>query len=446
MPKSRKSRKKRRPAAKKPEATSPAAVSPQAQEDTLQKPQPSAEEAATPTGAAPDKPPHEPEPRTGEPERRDTPKSRKPRKKRGAAAKKPEATTPAAVSPHVGEAQEDTLGKPQPPSEEAATPAGAEHRNARRRKDPIASKIQQSPEGLLEEHPASASAGWTRRGGTPEDSRTLAELAASVMDAGPDEPPQPPAAMTEEPEPGDEGAETPADAAPDEPPTPADARSRGRWAAVVIVLLLLFLAGGGFLQFGLAGGDPSEDLGAESGSAALPPGGEPPSEGSDAPSSADEPLPAVVSDPTPTPMPTAAPEPAPAAAPAPTIAPAPAPTATPVATVAPVPNSVHVGNLVYSVRTVGAKVRVSVEVYVHDSSHDPVAGATVSGEWTGASGSTSCSTGTTPFCVVETKPLTAPGSVTFAVTGVTSDAAPYDHALNHDADGDSNGTSITVTF
>ena len=87
-----------------------------------------------------------------------------------------------------------------------------------------------------------------------------------------------------------------------------------------------------------------------------------------------------------------------------------------------------------------------MEGYGDDSSHDPVAGATVSGEWTGASGSTSCSTGTTPFCVLETKPLTAPGSVTFSVTSVTSDAAPYDPSLNHDADGDSNGTSITVTF
>ena len=35
-------------------------------------------------------------------------------------------------------------------------------------------------------------------------------------------------------------------------------------------------------------------------------------------------------------------------------------------------------------------------------------------------------------------------SVTFAVTGVAKESAVYDSSANHDPDGDSDGTSITI--
>lgn len=98
------------------------------------------------------------------------------------------------------------------------------------------------------------------------------------------------------------------------------------------------------------------------------------------------------------------------------------------------------------VKPVGARVKVSVGVYVYDSAHNPVVGASVSGAWTGADGSTSCVTGPDSFCVLDTSPVSPPGQVTFVVTGVAYAGAVYDPAANHDVDGDSNGTSITVTF
>ena len=87
-----------------------------------------------------------------------------------------------------------------------------------------------------------------------------------------------------------------------------------------------------------------------------------------------------------------------------------------------------------------------MEVYVHDSAHSPIEGASVSGHWTDASGSTSCTTNATSFCTVQTGPISVPGSVTFTVTGITHSGLDYEPAHNHDPGGESNGTSITVTF
>ena len=84
-------------------------------------------------------------------------------------------------------------------------------------------------------------------------------------------------------------------------------------------------------------------------------------------------------------------------------------------------------------------VIVSVEIYVHDSAHNPIEGASVSGQWTNSSDSTSCTTGSTSSCVVQTGPPIVHGSVTFTVTAVTYNGLDYEPALNHD-------TSITVSF
>ncbi len=87
-----------------------------------------------------------------------------------------------------------------------------------------------------------------------------------------------------------------------------------------------------------------------------------------------------------------------------------------------------------------------MEIYVHDSAHGPIEGASVSGQWSDGSGSTSCTTGSTSSCVVQAGPPIVHGSVTFTITAITYDGLKYKPAKNHDADGDSNGTSITVSF
>ncbi len=289
-------------------------------------------------------------------------------------------------------------------------------------------------------------------GASPEDSRTLAELAESVMKAASEEPSQPPESSTQESEPVDENAAALTDPPPDEPFEAPQPRSRGRWAAVVVVALLLFAGGAVALGSGL--GDRVSNAGSPE-SAALPPKDEPPGEDTGVLPAGDETFQAVVADPTPSPVPTHELALAPAPTATPTPAPADTPTSEPTAaptskpTAAPAPSGTHVGNLVSGVEEVGRgqKVKVSVKVYVHDDAHGPIGGASVSGEWTGASGSTSCTTGATGSCVVQAGPLSVPGSVTFTVTGVTYEGYHYKPAVNHDGDGgESNGTSVTVTF
>jgi hypothetical protein len=312
-------------------------------------------------------------------------------------------------------------------------------------------RIQQGRDGFLDESDFNSLTSTRMGGAHHEDSRTLAELADSVMAAASEEDSQPPESAiedsTRERELQGEAPPESADSPPDEHLETPQTRSRGRRAWVIVAVLLLFAAGAGFLNpsLGDSGSRPHSEAASET--EALPPEGESPSEGSGAPTAGDESLEAVVADPTPTPVPVAAPTPEPvAASPATTPNPTPAPTPTP--NVAPAPSGVHVSNLVPRVEQLGqgAKVKVSVEIYVHDSAHSPIEGASVSGQWTDASGSTSCTTGPTSSCLVQTGPLSVPGSVTFTVTGITYNGLDYQPAHNHDAGDDSNGTYITVSF
>ena len=315
-------------------------------------------------------------------------------------------------------------------------------------------KSQLGRDGYLDDLDVSSSASARMEGSAVEDSRTLAELAASVMAAASEEPPRPPESALEESIPPDDPPTTLSDSPPDEPPKMPQTRSRGRWAASIVAAFLLFAVGTGALKSDVGDSSSSPNSVAATETKAAP------SDGSGAPPAADEPLEAVVADPTPSPVPTVAPTPALTATPtpaptvapppAPTVAPPPAPTVTPTPapTVAPAPTGVHVGDLVPSVEQTGqgANVIVSVEIYLHDSTHNPIEGASVSGQWTNVSGSTSCTTGSTSSCVVQTGPPVVHGSVAFTVTGVSYNGLDYEPALNHDPNGDSNGTSITVSF
>ena len=71
----------------------------------------------------------------------------------------------------------------------------------------------------------------------------------------------------------------------------------------------------------------------------------------------------------------------------------------------------------------------------------------MSGTWSGGySGAGSCVTASAGLCSVSTGSMTRQsGSVTFTVTGVAKESAVYDAMANHDPDGDSDGTSITVS-
>ena len=108
----------------------------------------------------------------------------------------------------------------------------------------------------------------------------------------------------------------------------------------------------------------------------------------------------------------------------------------------PPPVQLHIGDLDGSGAASKNTWTASVTITVHDASHAAVTGATVSGTWSGGfAGSASC----TAPCAVTTGNLSkSKTSATFTVTNVAKSGATYVSSSNHDSDGDSNGTSVTI--
>ena len=116
------------------------------------------------------------------------------------------------------------------------------------------------------------------------------------------------------------------------------------------------------------------------------------------------------------------------------------------------PNAVaviHVGDLDGSTSNGGSTWSAIVEVTVHDANHNPINGATVTGAWsrTGLA-SDECTTGElggNGTCIFLFSGIRKNvKSVSFSVTDVTRPNSTYDGGLNHDVDGSSDGTTITV--
>lgn len=114
-------------------------------------------------------------------------------------------------------------------------------------------------------------------------------------------------------------------------------------------------------------------------------------------------------------------------------------------TTTPATPQLHVADLDGSSATSKNTWSASVTITVRDANSTPVSGATVSGTWSGSfSGTASCDTAG-GSCKVTTGNLAkSKTSVTFTVTNVTASGATYVPSSNGDADGDSNGTTITV--
>jgi PKD repeat protein len=107
--------------------------------------------------------------------------------------------------------------------------------------------------------------------------------------------------------------------------------------------------------------------------------------------------------------------------------------------------SMHVGDLDGSKTIQGpTKWKANVTITVHDASHVPLSGGTVTGAWSNG-GTSSCTTNGGGQCSVSKNNIAnSVLNVTFTVTGVTG-SLPYDSSDNHDDDLDSNGTSITIS-
>lgn len=127
---------------------------------------------------------------------------------------------------------------------------------------------------------------------------------------------------------------------------------------------------------------------------------------------------------------------------------APQPTNTPTATPTPSPGAdMHVGDLDGSSSPDrSGRWDASVLITVHDASEAPLTAATVSGTWSnGTSGSGSCVTNTEGQCSLTKSNIKSNVSaVTFSVDSLALSAYSYLDTANHDPDGDSNGTTITI--
>jgi serine protease AprX len=106
---------------------------------------------------------------------------------------------------------------------------------------------------------------------------------------------------------------------------------------------------------------------------------------------------------------------------------------------------VHVGDLDGVGTALGInRWTATVTITVHDQTHSPRAGVTVSGTWGGKGAGVSCVTDAVGQCSLsrqQGKNL----SVTFSVTSLSLLGSSYDAGSNHDPDGDATGTSVTVT-
>jgi large repetitive protein len=104
----------------------------------------------------------------------------------------------------------------------------------------------------------------------------------------------------------------------------------------------------------------------------------------------------------------------------------------------------HIADLDGSSTSQGNTWTANVQVLVHDGAHKAAAGATVSYTWSsGAKGS--CVTGTTGQCQASVAGIRKNvGSIVLTVTNVTHPSLTYAAAGNHDPDGDSDGTAISI--
>jgi hypothetical protein len=99
------------------------------------------------------------------------------------------------------------------------------------------------------------------------------------------------------------------------------------------------------------------------------------------------------------------------------------------------------------VRGKSAQWEVWVTVTIHDENHDPVSDATVSAQWSGSISAAvfgkTLYDGTVTFA---TGKMRGGEAVNLAVADVMHDTFVYDVSTNHDPDGESDGTNISITM
>jgi dipeptidyl aminopeptidase/acylaminoacyl peptidase len=105
----------------------------------------------------------------------------------------------------------------------------------------------------------------------------------------------------------------------------------------------------------------------------------------------------------------------------------------------------HIGDVDGSSTTQQNTWTGMVTIDVHSIYHGPVANAVVTGSWNNGTAA-SCTTNATGRCVISRSGIPRKTTtVSFTVTSASHGAFVYQPAGNHDPDGDSNGTAITIS-
>ena len=104
----------------------------------------------------------------------------------------------------------------------------------------------------------------------------------------------------------------------------------------------------------------------------------------------------------------------------------------------------HIGDLDAAISPGPGPWDVTLTIQVHTASHGPHPGAVVAALWNNGV-TTFCVTDAMGRCTVRQSRISPGKAATVTITGVTYTVGGYLPAANHDPDGDSNGTTITVS-
>lgn len=108
--------------------------------------------------------------------------------------------------------------------------------------------------------------------------------------------------------------------------------------------------------------------------------------------------------------------------------------------------TMHVGDLDGYSTSLGNTWTATVTITIHDTNHNPIANANVSGEWNmGGLGTVGCVTSSDGTCSTTSDPIQKKDKeIIFFVNNVSHGSLTYTLTDNHDPDGDSNGTEIII--
>jgi serine protease AprX len=106
--------------------------------------------------------------------------------------------------------------------------------------------------------------------------------------------------------------------------------------------------------------------------------------------------------------------------------------------------TMHVGDLDgLGTRSLFSRWTATVTITAHDGDHAVLPGVIVSASWQGGASAT-CTTGASGACTVSRQFQNSRTSVSFTVNNLSRGGYTYQPSANHDPDGDSSGTTISV--